>query len=71
MYNNYIHKQTGLKKMKAAKLKNGMVYWDNSEITVLSETKCFITCLLSNGDGMQGRSVEFKWKKTSEIRLAD
>jgi hypothetical protein len=55
--------------MKAANIKTGMVFWDNSEITVLSETKCFITVLLANGDGMKDRGLERKWKKTSEIIL--
>ena len=55
--------------MKASLIKSGMTFHDNSEITVLSETKCFITVLLSNGDYMKGKSVEVKWKKTSDIKV--
>lgn len=55
--------------MIAANIKTGMTFHDNSEITVLSETKCFITVSLTNGDDMEGRSVTVKWKKTSEINL--
>ncbi len=53
--------------MIASSITTGMTFHDNSEITVLSETKCFITVSLSNGDGMEGRSVTVKWKKTSNI----
>ena len=55
--------------MKALNIKTGMIFHDNSEITVLSETKCFITVSLSNGEGMEGRSVTVKWKKSSIINL--
>ena len=55
--------------MKASNIETGMVFWDGSEITVLSSTKCFVTASLSNGEGMEGRSVNVKWKKTSDIRL--
>jgi len=57
-------------KMKASELKTGMKYWDGSLITVVSETKCFIICLLSDGEGMEGKGVEFKWNKNSIINLA-
>ena len=57
--------------MKAGELKTGMKYWDGSLITVVSETKCFITCLLSDGEGMEGKSVEFKWNKNSIINMAE
>jgi hypothetical protein len=43
--------QTGDDKMatiKAKDLKTGMVYHDGCEICVTSETKCFVTCLLSS-----------------------
>tara|TARA_R110000851_G_C12810028_1_gene538402 strand:- start:430 stop:606 length:177 start_codon:yes stop_codon:yes gene_type:complete len=55
--------------MRASNIKTGMTFHDNSEITVLSETKCFITVSLSNGEGMEGKSVTVKWKKTSDINL--
>ncbi len=55
--------------MKAKDIKTGMKFWDGSEITIISETKCFIKASLANGDGMEGRSVVVKWKKSSDIRL--
>ena len=55
--------------MKASEIKTGMKFWDGSDITVLSETKCFVTVSLANGDQMKGQSVDVKWKKTSEINL--
>lgn len=55
--------------MIASSIETGMTFHDNSEITVLSETKCFITVSLSNGEGMEGKSVIVKWKKTSNINL--
>ena len=55
--------------MKASLIKSGMTFHDNSEITVLSETKYFITVSLSNGINMAGKSVNVKWKKTSEINM--
>ena len=56
--------------MKASNIKTGMKFWDGSEIEVLSETKCFIIVSLSNGEGMEGKSVTVKWKKTSDIKVA-
>jgi len=55
--------------MKAANIKTGMKFHDGSRITVLSETKCFVTVLLSDGHEMAGKSVERKWHKNSEIQL--
>jgi len=56
--------------MKASNIKSGMIFWDGSLITVISETKCFIVASLANGEGMEGKSVEVKWNKNSVIRLA-
>lgn len=56
--------------MKASEIKTGMTFWDGSKIKVLSETKCFINVSLSSGEGMEGKSVDVKWKKTSNIRVA-
>jgi hypothetical protein len=55
--------------MQASQIKTGMKFWDGSEITVLSETKCFITVSLADGDQMKGQSVDVKWKKTSQIKM--
>jgi hypothetical protein len=55
--------------MIASNIKTGMTFHDNSKITVLSETKCFVTVSLSNGEGMEGISVNRKWKKSSIINL--
>ena len=60
--------------MKAANLKTGMIYYDGSVITVLSETKHYINVLLSGKFEFLGKSspieVDRKWKKTSDIKLA-
>jgi hypothetical protein len=55
--------------MIASSIKSGMTFWDNSKITVLSETKCFMNVFLVNNEGEKELQVPRKWKKTSNIIL--
>jgi hypothetical protein len=56
--------------IKALDVKTGMKFHDGSKITVVSETKCFVTVELSNGLMMEGKIVKKKWNKNSIIKTA-